>query len=223
MLQKLSVSKSEFIIFLLVFALHGFGVVISWINTDFFQNNYVNEDGIIEWLTVVGLIIGAIVCFKRFWQTRGSSDILFKLATIGLGLALLFLAGEEISWGQRIFEIQSGEYFRKHNLQGETNLHNLQIGEVKVNKLVFSIILFSVVSLYLIIVPILHSLREDCRAFFNKSGVLVPKRFHIAGFAIFFLLTQIASHNRKDELMEFAGVFMFLLIIWYPVNKKAFS
>ena len=222
MLQKLSISKSEFTIFLLVFALHITGVIISWINTPFFQNHYVNEDGLIEWLTVLGLIVGATVCFKRFWENRSTSNLLFKGATLGLGIALLFLAGEEISWGQRIFDLQSGEYFQKNNLQGELNIHNLQIGDVKVNKVVFSLMLFSVVALYLLLVPILYRTNKLSSRFIDNSGILVPKIFHIAGFAIFFLLTQVAIHNRKDELMEFAGVFMFLLILWYPLNKKAF-
>ena len=39
--------------------------------------------------------------------------------------ALFFVAMEEISWGQRFLAKSSSDYFRSHNMQGETNVHNL--------------------------------------------------------------------------------------------------
>lgn len=46
-------------------------------------------------------------------------------ALVVLSLVLFVMAGEEISWGQRIFQWQTEGYFSAHNVQGETNLHNL--------------------------------------------------------------------------------------------------
>jgi len=45
-----------------------------------------------------------------------------------LGLCLLFFlaGGEEISWGQRIFAVATPESLRAINVQGETNLHNIE-------------------------------------------------------------------------------------------------
>jgi tetratricopeptide (TPR) repeat protein len=37
---------------------------------------------------------------------------------------------EEISWGQRIFGFESPEFFKRYNLQRETNLHNILAGPV---------------------------------------------------------------------------------------------
>jgi len=34
--------------------------------------------------------------------------------------------GEEISWGQRIFDITTPDGLREINLQGETNIHNIE-------------------------------------------------------------------------------------------------
>jgi len=42
-----------------------------------------------------------------------------------LSLVLFVMGMEEISWGQRVFQWQTSEYFSEHNVQGETNLHNL--------------------------------------------------------------------------------------------------
>jgi len=41
------------------------------------------------------------------------------------GLGAFFVAGEEISWGQRIFGFSTPELLRQHNRQGELTLHNL--------------------------------------------------------------------------------------------------
>lgn len=45
-----------------------------------------------------------------------------------LALACFYAAGEEISWGQRIFEYEVPEIFEEQNLQNETNLHNFLTG-----------------------------------------------------------------------------------------------
>ena len=41
------------------------------------------------------------------------------------GIVLLFIAGEEISWGQRIFGYSTPDWIVERNLQREFNLHNL--------------------------------------------------------------------------------------------------
>ncbi len=101
---------------------------------------YVQEDGIVEWLTVLGLLLGSFVCFIRFAKLLRKKSTWFLFVTFGLGLFLFFAAGEEISWGQRIFGISTPEYFKENNAQQETNLHNLVVGGVKLNKLIFSVI-----------------------------------------------------------------------------------
>ena len=47
-----------------------------------------------------------------------------------LALACFYVVGEEISWGQRLFSFASPEFFQRHNLQQEVNLHNFITGPV---------------------------------------------------------------------------------------------
>ena len=117
---------------------------------------YVKEDGIAEWLTVAGLLLGSFVCFTRFLKLLRKRSRWFLFVTLALGLFLFFAAGEEISWGQRIFGIETPEYFQQHNAQQETNLHNLVVGGVKINKLIFSILLVGLLAVFMIIVPLLY-------------------------------------------------------------------
>ena len=53
--------------------------------------------------------------YRRRWQ----------LAALGLGLVLLVAAGEEISWGQRLFDLDTPNVLIDGNRQDELNLHNV--------------------------------------------------------------------------------------------------
>jgi len=93
-------------------------VGMSWF--DWFRS----EDGPLEWIQFIGYLIG-FIC---------SSIILFKRRRIGINkkwmawliltLICFFVAGEEISWGERITGIGL-DSIRAINSQGETSIHNI--------------------------------------------------------------------------------------------------
>ena len=90
------------------------------------------EDGIIEYLGAVFYFFAACVLFYLFLITKSDKGIyFFKLRRnyfiLFLGLFFLICAGEEISWGQRIFGIATPENIKEINAQGEINIHNLYI------------------------------------------------------------------------------------------------
>ncbi len=85
----------------------------------------VQEDGIFEYLTFIVYAIGtgfALAISSALWR-RG--ERLFGALYLLLALGLFVIGGEEISWGQRIFQIQSPELFQAINNQQETNVHNM--------------------------------------------------------------------------------------------------
>lgn len=93
-----------------------------WENLYFFA---VKEDSVVEWLTAVAylgvVVASAMVC--RLAYRRG-----YRLAAVGylvLALGAFFIAGEEISWGQRIIGFAGPPELVERNRQGEANLHNL--------------------------------------------------------------------------------------------------
>lgn len=80
------------------------------------------EDRAIEWLqffllvfTAVVSILGSVAAFRRGHRLTGSFLLVVALGT-------LFLAAEEISWGQRVLGFAGGA---EGNRQGEINIHNL--------------------------------------------------------------------------------------------------
>jgi len=79
------------------------------------------EDSWIEWLTVAAFG-SASVAFALVGMKRGWRDGWFAW---GLALFCYFVAGEEISWGQRLIGFVPPEVFLQKNYQEEANLHNI--------------------------------------------------------------------------------------------------
>ena len=83
------------------------------------------ENGLYEWLTVVAGLTITTISLSRLKAIRQGKQGLLPAALLGL-FAMVGILGslEEISWGQHIFHFESGEVFKQHNMQQETNLHN---------------------------------------------------------------------------------------------------
>lgn len=97
------------------------------------------EDGPIEWATVFALLFLAVIVARRLLPPPSALPAFGRLtgwALVGLAIAS---AGEEISWGQRLFGFQTGETMEHLNLQHETNLHNLVPAELFNGIIVFSL------------------------------------------------------------------------------------
>ncbi len=135
----------------------------------------------------------------------------------------LFAAGEEISWGQRIFGVESSEFFIENNAQGETNLHNLVVGEKKINKIIFSQLLFLVMFLYLLITPILFRKFSWFKNLANKFAVPIVKWHHTIAFIVVTVLVALNPASRKWEVYELAFGAIFFLIFLGPLNKEIFE
>ena len=77
----------------------------------------VQEDRLIEWASVLVFAVSGVAQMVRAIRLRRPFDAL-------VALFLLFVAGEEMSWGQRLLGLTPPQYFLEHNTQQEMNLHN---------------------------------------------------------------------------------------------------
>jgi len=84
-------------------------------------SDWMREDAWIEWGTAHAFLAAAAVFGWRALRGQGWG----RLAGVGLAAFCFFVAGEELSWGQRIFAFQPPEIFLEANYQQEANLHNL--------------------------------------------------------------------------------------------------
>ncbi|AOW19963.1 hypothetical protein [Urechidicola croceus] len=212
-------TRTETLGFIFLILVYLFGIYYSNTNLDFFDNSYTKEDSFVEYGTAFILFCISILLFMRLLRNWHSTKGLWKLGVIGMALIFIFGAGEEISWGQRIFGIESSEYFIENNAQGETNLHNMVVGETKINKLIFSQILTLILIIYLIILPVLYRKVTSIKNLVNTFAVPIPYWKHTIAFIIATALLVFIPSERKWELYELAFAVIFLLIFLNPLNK----
>lgn len=84
------------------------------------------EDGIVQIATVVFLMAGAVLFYRvaRGYLKFYSSKLILRGFMAFLALSL-FIAGEELSWGQHLFEFKTPRVWSEINVQNETTLPNL--------------------------------------------------------------------------------------------------
>ncbi|NUS35717.1 MAG: hypothetical protein HOQ04_04525 [Pseudarthrobacter sp.] len=86
----------------------------------------VDEDHPIEWLQFACLVAAAVflafVTVRLYGRGQKGMAALYAVVSVGV----VFLAGEEISWGQRIFGWHTPEAMEAMNRQDETNVHNIR-------------------------------------------------------------------------------------------------
>jgi len=92
------------------------------------------EDHYFENVGAISLFVTSLLFFYGFIVARKSLDkswisLVKQLIYLGVALLFFFGAGEEISWGQRIFGFKTPEALAQVNKQDELNLHNLAIME----------------------------------------------------------------------------------------------
>ena len=180
---------------------------------------YAAEDGLIETLTVVVLLGGALLML--YLARRRASPGPRRVGLL-LALLMMFGAGEELSWGQRIFDVESPTFFQETNAQGETNIHNLTIGGVSLNRLVFSQLIGVGVGAYIIVLPLLYRKRR-ARDLINRLGLPVPRWRQSALIIVCLGMVELIDSDRRWEVLEFAQVSLLLTSFVRPVNLDELS
>jgi len=212
-------SKSEISIISFAGLVGIVGAVVSHVSPDYFVASYVPEDGLVEWLTVVALLFCSGLMAWRAWTLRSQRSFLFLAVTAFAAFVFFFGAGEEISWGQRIFGVETPEWLEANNRQKETNLHNLVIGDISVNKLVFSKILGVFLLFYLFIIPITYRFKPQFARWVDNKGVPLPSALYVTLWIAMILATEfIVSTGKRGELREFGLTFILSAQLLAPLN-----
>lgn len=85
----------------------------------------VSEDNVVEYATsllYLGSSFLSVLIAVNFYKQK---LLIHSASYLMLALGTFMFFGEEISWGQRLLDFELSGYFLEHNLQKETNLHNL--------------------------------------------------------------------------------------------------
>ncbi len=200
------------------------------------------EDGLVETAGAIFWLLSAILIFTILLKNRRNANLLKYRNIIFLFLAFAFLFAflEEISWGQRIFNITTPQFVQEINAQGETTIHNLYIfqdvtmdGEIKIHrtspitiKKTFRYFWF----IYCCLFPLLYKFFRQIKKNPDRIDFPIVPIFIGAFFILNYLLKKmmIASLdlnglllNSIDEINESNLAFLFFIVsIWFFKNKN---
>jgi hypothetical protein len=170
--------------------------------------------------------------FVRALKTRAITRIHWLKLLVYLGLAFLYFfgAGEEISWGQRIFHIQEPAGLAEENVQNELNIHDLAIFEN--NELLKSDNIFTVFWLvFAVLIPfgsfVWKQFGEFAEKFtpiiywgigslflFNYLGAKIAKQIYVNAYAFQPIKFVQAVQEIKESNYELMFVFLSLFVLW---------
>ncbi|RJP32616.1 MAG: hypothetical protein C4527_05695 [Candidatus Omnitrophota bacterium] len=94
----------------------------------FFFEILTPEDGIIEYLTAIFAFAAGFISIGLGFYYFKRKEMVTAFILFCYAAGCIFLAGEEISWGQRIFDIKVEDvsaWLAEKNRQEELNLHNI--------------------------------------------------------------------------------------------------
>jgi len=200
--------------------------------------NLFKESGLFETMTALFFFICAFNFFLIFKFYK-------SIFCIILGIVFFIGFGEEISWGQRIFNFNTPEFMIESNMQKEMTLHNLELFNVYdsngaqktgIHKLLSTVFLYKMFwLLYGVLLPASMFFFNGISSMLSRLKILVPS-FSIGIFFLFnWLCLKIISsfvfHNfenfeyfRKmwelDEVYECCTAFIFLMITFEFISRK---
>jgi hypothetical protein len=164
-----------------------------------------HEDSLIEYLGFFFLLLtGVFLLYSGFIHLKntGSSKGL-ALVFLTAGILFLWAAGEEISWGQRIFSIETPEALSAMNYQGELNIHNInkRLFQQGFRHLTTALVFFSAIAFFL----------KKERVF----GVLIPDTLLVYAF-----LLMPAYTSYREIIPEYhLGQITLLFYLLYFIRK----
>jgi hypothetical protein len=225
-------SRPAFYIVLGLYCLLGFSTLgwgEKWATSLFPEDHYFENVGALA-LFVASAI--SFYVFVRALKTRATTRIhwLKLLVYLGLGLLYFFGAGEEISWGQRIFHIQEPAELAEENVQHELNIHDLAIFEN--NELLKADNIFTVFWLgFAVLIPFASLITQRFKQFaerftpvvfwgigllflFNYLGAKLGKLIYLSAYHYQTIPFRQAVQEIKESNYELLFVFLSLIVLW---------
>ncbi|MCI5141442.1 MAG: hypothetical protein D3909_06895 [Candidatus Electrothrix sp. ATG1] len=200
------------VIFICIFFTITYVSIISHFLSDYLLKIINSEDGIIEYSSSVIFFCCSISSFILSFKLSGQPTRIIMLRLFSV--IFFLMAGEEISWGQRIFEIETLEVMKQGNVQGENNIHNL-FGYAADHLFIVGFFI------YVVLFPFLANRILFLRKFFDFIGLPIASLGLAAGCFIislthdwtFYLIFEEVKYLRMAELRELLSSLAFLLLL----------
>jgi hypothetical protein len=178
------------------------------------------EDGPIENATALILLSLSILLTVKAIRLKKS----LTKQSLGYTLvaALLFFLGfgEEISWGQRIFSYETSDFFIQHNRQKEPNFHNLEIGTISINRILFSYGLTIGSIIYFFCSFVLYKTQSWFKLHIDNFGIQLPRIHHTILICVSSALILSIPDGIKWEIWECMFSICILMVFAHPYNAE---
>lgn len=219
-----TIQRLDTVLLGLIFSVLVVTVGVYFYSTDYFSLTYAREDGLVEYATAIFLLVASAILVMNAAALRARGTRLAVICTAFYALLFFFAAGEEISWGQRIFGWETGETFQEINKQQETNLHNLIVptpwGDFHLATTLFGPILTTILLLYLVFLPLLYPRVGWIKSLADKFVVPVPGRRHAVLALAASLVIAAIDVSRKWEVYELVFSLLATSIFLLPQNRE---
>jgi len=170
----------------------------------------VREDSVLEWAGLLAYLAAAFFAAWTALRLYRSGERGLAVGFVVLASCCAFAAGEEISWGQRLFDLETPSRLEAVNRQRELTLHNVAEAE---RGFLFALV---AASLYGLVAPWLVAGRR----------MLVPPVFLCSAFLVTFAYTvtralffphpsyDLAKYSEWPEFCFAFGLSTFALLSW---------
>ena len=192
-------------------------LAVAWSGSESQLSRLLVEDGIVEWMQFLTFAMTSVLLgFAALERWKRESKFSFQvLALSGLCVVVAAAAMEEISWFQRILDVQSSEFFLQNNRQGETNLHNLAVGEGSLHKNVLLKLIFIAGITHNLILPIVARFKPAVGSWVESLGLYLPPLSASVPYLVLVALSHaLFDHPRKGELGEMFGAVHYMATVF---------
>ena len=186
------------------------------------KHRMMTENGPHEFAQFATLAIAALVALFTLIQMDRSHD---KLMTGWVALALvccIYVAGEEVSWGQHLFDWTTPEGWAALNDQGETNLHNTSACLDQKPRLLLEI----GVIVGGLLVPLLRKLRPSAlpprfTAFYPGNLLVLPALGAEGTKITQTVCEELLGYHPFHRVSEVQELFFFIFVLAYLLTLRA--
>lgn len=181
----------------------------------------IKEDGLMEYIEVLFYGIASSIFFYLCLKIVPQKDYptLGKIFYIGFFLLFFLVMMEELSWGQRLFNINTPENMKEINFQDETNVHNIGGTFQPFFRIVMGLFLF----IFTLMFPILNLTSRRFNKFINFHSIPVVQKNLIIGFALSPLFVYIEYSLLYSVLLTISLLIPLALTLIFRKHEEVIS
>ncbi|MEA2064988.1 MAG: hypothetical protein U9O66_01670 [Patescibacteria group bacterium] len=227
---KKNSQKCKLFILLFLFFLYLLPIILHFYDRDGLVFSFLKEDGIYEIVGALVLLFGSFIFFYIFIKSlqKRSKRLFFLFA----GIFLFILFGEEISWGQRLFNIYTPEFISNINYQNEINIHNLKffykstinLFDKGINLIIFYFVFVTfLVNIFSVFKKWIDRLNIQTGSLFIALLILISKEMNDITEGIFSIEKGVFDVYRVGEIFETSIeliLFIFALECFFVFKNK---